>query len=136
MVTTVEHPTAGELALTGVPFQMFGTPAAVRRPPPTLGRHSREVLTGELGLDDAALVELLAAGSPPSNELHEPDPRPAATKRRPVHQGGCMTTVEEQVPAERWPELGPVWEPEARLTEQSRPRILGANAARLFGIGD
>ncbi|MYE66232.1 MAG: CoA transferase, partial [Acidimicrobiaceae bacterium] len=44
MVTTVEHPTAGELALTGVPFRMFGTPAVIRRPPPTLGQHSREVL--------------------------------------------------------------------------------------------
>jgi len=62
MVTTVEHPTAGEVALTGVPFRMFGTPAAIRRPPPTLGQHSREVLAGELGLDAAAISELVAAG--------------------------------------------------------------------------
>ena len=62
MAATVEHPTAGELALTGVPFRMSGTPAAVRRPPPTLGQHSREVLATELGLDDAALAELVAAG--------------------------------------------------------------------------
>ena len=61
MVTTVEHPTAGELALTGVPFKMFGTPAAIRRPPPTLGQHSREVLA-EMGLDAAAISELVAAG--------------------------------------------------------------------------
>lgn len=62
MVTTVEHPTAGEVALTGVPFRMFGTPAVIRRPPPTLGQHSREVLAGELGLDAAAISELVAAG--------------------------------------------------------------------------
>ena len=62
MVTTVEHPTAGELDLTGVPFRMFGTPAVIRRPPPTLGQHSREVLAGELGLDAAAISELVAAG--------------------------------------------------------------------------
>ncbi len=61
MVTTVEHPTAGEVALTGVPFRMFGTPATVRRPPPTLGQHSGEVLA-EMGLDDAAISELVAAG--------------------------------------------------------------------------
>ncbi len=62
MVTTVEHPTAGELALTGVPFRMFGTPAVIRRPPPTLGQHSHEVLANELGLDAAAISELVAAG--------------------------------------------------------------------------
>ena len=62
MVTTVAHPTAGEVALTGVPFRMFGTPAAIRRPPPTLGQHSREVLASELGLDAATISELVAAG--------------------------------------------------------------------------
>lgn len=62
MVATVEHSVAGELALTGVPFKMFGTPESIRRPPPTLGQHSREVLAGELGLDDETLAGLVAAG--------------------------------------------------------------------------
>lgn len=62
MVATVEHPTAGELSMTGVPFKMFGTPAAIRRPPPTLGQHSREVLAGDLGLSDDEIADLAAAG--------------------------------------------------------------------------
>ncbi|MCY4068832.1 MAG: CoA transferase [Acidimicrobiaceae bacterium] len=61
MVTTVDHPEVGGLALTGVPFKMSATPGAVRRPPPTLGQHSREVLT-ELGFDEAKLAELADAG--------------------------------------------------------------------------
>jgi len=61
MVTTVAHHTVGELNLTGVPFNMFGTPTAVRRPPPTLGQHSREVLM-ELGFDEAELSNLVAEG--------------------------------------------------------------------------
>ena len=62
MVATVEHPTAGQVPLTGVPFKMFGTPATIRRPPPMLGQHSREVLADELGFSEAELGELVAAG--------------------------------------------------------------------------
>ena len=62
MVATMEHPTAGELSLTGVPFKMFGTLAAIRRPPPTLGQHSREVLAGDLGLTSGEIADLAAAG--------------------------------------------------------------------------
>ena len=61
MVTTVAHPTAGQLPITGVPFKMFDTPAAVRRSPPTLGQHSREVLT-ELGFDEAEVLDLVTEG--------------------------------------------------------------------------
>lgn len=60
MVTSVEHPAAGDLSLVGIPFQMFGTPAAVRRPPPTLGQHSREVLVDELRLDGDQIAQLVA----------------------------------------------------------------------------
>ena len=62
MVATVEHPAAGQVSLTGVPFKMFGTPATIRRPPPVLGQHSREVLADELGFSEAELAELVAAG--------------------------------------------------------------------------
>jgi crotonobetainyl-CoA:carnitine CoA-transferase CaiB-like acyl-CoA transferase len=30
----------------------------VRRPPPTLGQHTDEILAGELGLDDKAIAQL------------------------------------------------------------------------------
>jgi crotonobetainyl-CoA:carnitine CoA-transferase CaiB-like acyl-CoA transferase len=62
MVETVEHPTAGAFRMLGVPFTMAGTAARVRRPPPTLGQHTDEVL-GELGLDAPALAALKDAGA-------------------------------------------------------------------------
>jgi succinate--hydroxymethylglutarate CoA-transferase len=59
MVETVPHPTIGELKMLGVPFKFSGTPAKVRRAPPTLGQHTDEVL-GELGMDAAAIAKLRA----------------------------------------------------------------------------
>ncbi|MGH7313942.1 MAG: CaiB/BaiF CoA transferase family protein, partial [Candidatus Rokuibacteriota bacterium] len=50
MVETVEHPTIGALRLLGIPFTLNATPATVRRPPPTLGQHTEELLREELGL--------------------------------------------------------------------------------------
>jgi succinate---hydroxymethylglutarate CoA-transferase len=60
MVETVQHPTIGDLKLVGMPYKFSGTPASVRRPPPTLGEHTDEILTGELGLDAAAVAALRA----------------------------------------------------------------------------
>ena len=57
MVETVAHPTIGDLKMLGIPFKLSGTPAAVSRPPPTLGQHTDEVLT-ELGMDAAAIAAL------------------------------------------------------------------------------
>jgi formyl-CoA transferase len=39
------HPTAGLVRLTGFPYKLSQTPAQIRRPPPTLGQHTEEVLT-------------------------------------------------------------------------------------------
>lgn len=61
MVRTVTHATAGELKLVGIPFEMGGTPATIRRPPPLLSEHTDEVLGGELGLSKQRL-EALRAG--------------------------------------------------------------------------
>ena len=60
MVETIEHPTIGELRLLGIPFKLHGTPATVRRPPPTLGQHTEEILREELGMSDARIRELRA----------------------------------------------------------------------------
>jgi crotonobetainyl-CoA:carnitine CoA-transferase CaiB-like acyl-CoA transferase len=49
MVETVEHATIGPLKMLGIPFKFADTPCTVRRPPPTLGQHTEEILV-ELGL--------------------------------------------------------------------------------------
>lgn len=58
MVETVEHPAIGTLKLLGIPFKFSGTPATVRRPPPTLGQHTEEVLRDVLGYDVARVAAL------------------------------------------------------------------------------
>jgi formyl-CoA transferase len=60
MVQTVEHSTIGGLRLLGSPLTLTDTPASVRRPPPTLGQHTEEILREELGLSDARIGELRA----------------------------------------------------------------------------
>jgi len=62
MIATVEHPTVGDLKLVGPPYKFSGTPASVRRPPPTLGEHTDEILRQELGLDAAAIAALRRDG--------------------------------------------------------------------------
>ena len=58
MVRSVKHPTAGELKMLGIPFRFSATPASVRRPPPTLGQHTEQVLREELGLSDERIAAL------------------------------------------------------------------------------
>jgi crotonobetainyl-CoA:carnitine CoA-transferase CaiB-like acyl-CoA transferase len=58
MIETIEHPGVGTLKMLGIPFKFSDTACSVRRPPPTLGQHSEEILSGELGLDERAIAEL------------------------------------------------------------------------------
>ena len=58
MVTTVDHPTAGELRMMASPLKLSGTPTATPVAPPLLGQHTDEVLTELLNLDAAALAAL------------------------------------------------------------------------------
>jgi succinate--hydroxymethylglutarate CoA-transferase len=60
MVRTVQHPTAGEVKMVGIPFRFSDTPASVRRAPPTLGQHTEQVLRDMLELSDARINELSA----------------------------------------------------------------------------
>jgi crotonobetainyl-CoA:carnitine CoA-transferase CaiB-like acyl-CoA transferase len=58
-VTPHPHAEAGSVDLIASPLaQMSATPATIRRPPPLLGEHNREVLA-ELGYDDARIAELV-----------------------------------------------------------------------------
>ncbi len=61
MVVAVEHPTAGEVRLTGIPFRLSGTPASIRRSPPLAGEHADEILA-ELGYSPAEVERLDAEG--------------------------------------------------------------------------
>lgn len=72
MVDHVVHPTAGDIAMIGIPFQMFGTPPSVRRPPPLLGQHSREILVDDLGLDTDRFDQMIADGTTTDPHLIDP----------------------------------------------------------------
>ena len=61
MVVEVEHPVAGTLKTLGFPIKMPAQPASIRRPPPTLGQHTDEILA-EAGYPAARVAELREAG--------------------------------------------------------------------------
>ena len=57
MKITMPHP-AGEVDLIASPVKMSATPVTYRRPPPTLGQHTDEVLAELLGLDETERARL------------------------------------------------------------------------------
>ena len=58
MIARIEHATAGQLRVLGVPVKLSDTPGAVRTAPPTLGQHTDAVLADDLGLDAEAIAGL------------------------------------------------------------------------------
>jgi crotonobetainyl-CoA:carnitine CoA-transferase CaiB-like acyl-CoA transferase len=50
MAVVTEHPTVGSFSTLGIPVKLSDTPGTLRRPAPTLGEHTREVL-GSLNHD-------------------------------------------------------------------------------------
>ena len=64
MKITMEYPLAGKgtVDLIGSPLKMSETPVSYRRPPPSLGEHTDEVLSELLGLDEEERGKLRADG--------------------------------------------------------------------------
>jgi crotonobetainyl-CoA:carnitine CoA-transferase CaiB-like acyl-CoA transferase len=65
MLVEAAHEKLGPIELTGVPIRLHGTPGGVRRAPPLLGRHTRELLA-EAGCTPAEIARALAAAPEPA----------------------------------------------------------------------
>jgi formyl-CoA transferase len=63
MTLESEHPTAGTVRLTGFPYKLSQTPAEIHRPPPLLGEHTEEVLTGLLDYSPEGVASLRDKGA-------------------------------------------------------------------------
>ena len=63
MTLESDHPTAGTVRLTGFPYKLSQTPAEIHRPPPLLGEHTEEVLTGLLDYSPEGVASLRDKGA-------------------------------------------------------------------------
>jgi crotonobetainyl-CoA:carnitine CoA-transferase CaiB-like acyl-CoA transferase len=59
---TVQHPTAGEITVTGFPYHFSEGKLCVEHAPPLLGQQTREILA-EAGYSDTEIDELLSSGA-------------------------------------------------------------------------
>ena len=62
MVVELDHPVAGRTRALGLPLKFSATPGGIRRPAPTFGQHTREVLQ-QHGFDEAEIAALVAEGA-------------------------------------------------------------------------
>ncbi|MGD8413859.1 MAG: CoA transferase [Candidatus Latescibacterota bacterium] len=63
MVAEVPHPTIGSLKLVGLPIKYSETPGEVTLPPPLLGEHTEEILSGVLEYPPEKILELKDSGA-------------------------------------------------------------------------
>jgi len=57
MVTEIEHPTRGKVAVLGSPIKLSKSEIKIQ-PAPLLGQHTREILGSMLNLSDADIAKL------------------------------------------------------------------------------
>ncbi|NHN84521.1 CoA transferase [Acetobacter musti] len=62
MKMDIPHPVEGTIPNIGFPVKLRGTPQTVRRPPPLLGEHTREILA-ERGLNEETIEKLAEEGA-------------------------------------------------------------------------
>jgi crotonobetainyl-CoA:carnitine CoA-transferase CaiB-like acyl-CoA transferase len=62
LIVESDHPQVGRLRQTRPAARFEGTPSEIRRPAPTLGQHTDEVLA-ELGLADSEISVLRESGA-------------------------------------------------------------------------
>nr|WP_192384736.1 CoA transferase [Mesorhizobium silamurunense] len=61
MITSYKHPTAGEVKVVAPTVKLSETPAAIERPAPLVGEHTREILA-EYGYGAAEIDDVLTRG--------------------------------------------------------------------------
>ena len=54
----IEHPKAGKISVTNIPFSMSETPGQISRPSPLIGQHGHEILR-ELGFSETEIQNLI-----------------------------------------------------------------------------
>lgn len=62
MLQEVTHPEAGTIPIANTPFRMSRSESGIKGPPPNFGQHTRDVLGELLGMGDAEVEALEAAG--------------------------------------------------------------------------
>jgi formyl-CoA transferase len=63
LVSSVEHPTVGQLPNIAAPFRLAGTPLVVPAAPPLLGEHTQDVLEKDLGYSAERIQALKQSGA-------------------------------------------------------------------------
>ncbi|KFZ11172.1 hypothetical protein V502_07706 [Pseudogymnoascus sp. VKM F-4520 (FW-2644)] len=63
MIQEVEHPACGKMELINTPVKYSRSTPGIRTPPPTLGQHTKEILTGSLGYSEEDIEKLIAEGA-------------------------------------------------------------------------
>jgi crotonobetainyl-CoA:carnitine CoA-transferase CaiB-like acyl-CoA transferase len=63
MVVEMEHKKCGRIRVTGIPIKLSDTPGFLTLPPPTLGEHNFDILSGLLGYSEVEIEALRSQGA-------------------------------------------------------------------------